>query len=83
MIYLLCAGLLVLYAATLVAGYELLKRKDRELERHLRAAEQERSQLLDRIMYQARQPWGGPPLEEPDWVPPERDYVYPESDLLE
>lgn len=57
---------------------ELLRRRDRELERVMRSFEQERQQLLDRIMYMARTPWGEPPFEEPlsDYRPVE--FVYPE-----
>lgn len=62
---------------------ELLRRRDRELERVLHGFERERTQLLDRIMYMARQPWGEPPREETEWFPPIEEYAYPEVELIE
>lgn len=73
----------VAIAITLVAR-ELLRRRDRELERVLHSFERERTQLLDRIMYMARQPWGEPPVyAEPDWSVPQEEFSYPEVELLE
>lgn len=85
MIFAICTIAIVAISLVyaLICG-ELLRRRDRELERVIAAAARERAELLDRLMYMARTPWNSPapePEYETPYIGPE--FVYPETGLVD